>query len=55
MGGSLSGVATSEGASSQLHRPVWRTGFCKKNGNNRFGFKSVVPCAGVLLQVVSGG
>ena len=31
VGGSLSGVATSEGASSQLHRPVWRTGFCKKN------------------------
>ena len=30
VGGSLSGVATSEGASSQLHRPVWRTGFCKK-------------------------
>ena len=25
-----SGMATSEGASSQLHRPVWRTGFCKK-------------------------
>ena len=30
-GGNQSGVATtSEGASSQLHRPVWRTGFCKK-------------------------
>ena len=55
VGRSLSGKATSEGASSQLHRPVWRTGFCKKNGNNRVGFKSVVPCAGVLLQVVSGG
>jgi hypothetical protein len=54
VGGSLSGVATSEGASSQLHRPIWRTGFCKNNGNH-FGFKSVVPCAGVLLQVVSGG
>ena len=29
-------------------------GFVKKNGD-RFGFKSVVPCAGVLLQIVRGG